>query len=177
MSHNANRDRTDRRVKVATSQRPVCRPCYVSERSISISPTPADTKSVAGAWVAMTPIHTMGAPIGPHLTFDCGPFLAMPSSCPPPPPDEGVTPLWPPKIKTHLRHCWSTVIRRLVFEVNIFIWFCYQWAYLGGGGLRGMPPPIHTMSPHLTFDCAPFCDASCPPPPPPPPDDCLASPK
>ena len=43
---------------------------------------------------------------GPHLTFDCAPFIAIPSSCPP---DECLPPpLCPPpplKIKPQLRHC------------------------------------------------------------------------
>ena len=51
---------------------------------------------------------TMGVPgwaicPPPHLTFDCAPFIAMPSS---PPPQMKICPLplWPPKIKTQLCH-------------------------------------------------------------------------
>ena len=57
-----------------------------------------------------SPIHTMAPHCPPpHLTFDCVPFIAMPSSCPPPPTPQMKVCLPPlcltPQIKTQLRHC------------------------------------------------------------------------
>ena len=45
------------------------------------------------------PIHTMDPPLPPNLTFDCSSFIAIPSSWPPPPPDEGLPPPLAPQNK------------------------------------------------------------------------------